>query len=168
MAVFGFHDGPTGTRNTVWDVLDACPWYVTDGSGILITLYDGSPEDVPLLLPAFTERGIEAVVVDDTLFIDDPLTGLAVILERDLLEEFSELYVVHQAPVACPGIEHGTSERTRFNELSEAERSAFIRQMRALHAFRYLSDGVGLNYVCESEDVERRLLQTLTNVPRKR
>jgi hypothetical protein len=163
VAVFGFFDG---TRNTVWDVLEACPWSVTVGSGILITSYDGSPEDVPLLLPAFTERGIDARIVGDALFIADPLAGRAVILERDLLEEFSELYVVQQAPLACPPIAHYTSERVRFNELSDEDRSTIVRQMRELHACRYLSDGVGLNYVCESEDVEQRLLQTLRRVPR--
>lgn len=74
-----------------------------------------------------------------------------------LMCNYSEIYLLPEKPDV--DIQIGdvfTAERAQFIEEIPKE---FLRVFKELSAIRYLSDGYGLNFVCESETIAQKLIE---------
>jgi hypothetical protein len=131
-----------------------------DGLGILCTMFDSGP--------GFSQR-VEQALLDSTVAFHQTLNGcwlpapdaVSGLRKSGLLSHFDEIYLAAQKPADFALVEHFTSDRF---ELLRDDPKSLLDYIGGLGASRFLSDGAGLNFVCDSDGLALKLAQLESRV----
>ena len=123
---------------------------------ILITCLDSSPRlpDLTKWMQYLKRTGWRYQIIGDKVWIHS--ANLFDIFEQGkTFYHFDEVYLVQGIPqIDAMPYRHYTTDGRDFSENVPQE---FIEMFLKLGATRYLSDGCGLNFVCESLEITKKL-----------
>ncbi len=152
----GFIEGAT-----ISDVYVEFPEFF-DSLHLLIARLDSSQShnDLSQWLAYVKENFENYVILTNTVWVDQKSVGN---LFRDgkTFVHFDEIYLLNNSPVKDLSVcEHFTSDSSDF---SKKVPSAFLEEFKRAGAIRYLSDGCGLNFFCESRTLAEKIFSVLVH-----
>jgi len=139
------------------DIAEPCPEFF-EGFALLITCLDSSPDVVTLSrwVTYLKSKEWRPLPIGRAVFIPAENTG-GLLEDRQTFFGFDEVYLLkEELPRELP---HPTDRAytTDGFDFGESVPDAFWRYFANVGAVRYVSDGVGLNFACESRGCVQRL-----------
>ena len=101
-----------------------------------------------------TQRTPKARCLGNVIVVPGGNDILTLIRDEDIFYNFDELYLCPTIPKAPSISRHFTSDRANFGREVPSE---FLALFHDLGAIRYLADGCGLNFACESQELVGKL-----------
>lgn len=138
-----------GADITISHVAKHCKEYF-DGQNMLITSLDSchSPAELVLWLEYLMRNKYNYNIIGQYVWISKEHVW-DIINDNQTFYHFDEVYLYDHIPITSPLIDTSfTSDGYLF---SKKVPDMFIQQYRNSGASRYLSDGCGLNFACQSE-----------------
>lgn len=132
-----------------------------DGMSLLITCLDSTTPVAKLAkwMHMLDERNYAAEPFDDGIWIPEE-QAIRLLTEGLTFYGFDEVYLFKTKPI-LKGMRKGVFTTDGYN-FAEDVPSAFVDAFLAMGATRYLSDGCGTNFVCESV-ASLRLIEEIPN-----
>ena len=133
---------------TISEMGRSCPGFF-DGMSLLITCLDSTTPDHKLArwMRMLDERNYAAEHMDDGIWIPAERT-VRLLAEGLTFYGFDEVYLFKTRPVQ-QGLRRGIFTTDGYN-FAEVVPPDFVNAFFAMGATRYLSDGCGMNFACES------------------
>lgn len=134
----------------------------------LVTMLDSSPvvkrsaETPPGSL--ILERSKTARILGNGILVSHE-DILSLVQDETLFPHFDEIYLCEHMPTHVRIEEYFTSTGPRTN-FGKSFPNEFLKTFRELGAVRYLSDGCGLNFVCENEEIVAAIERAEANIQR--
>lgn len=134
---------------TISEVARGCPDFF-DGMSLLITCLDSTPKVATLSrwMDRLRSGGYRFETTESGVWISS-VDVSRLIAEGSTFSHFDEVYLLKDRPCLA-GIRSGTFTTDGCN-FGEEVPASFAVEFASIGATRYLSDGCGLNFACESE-----------------
>lgn len=141
------------------DVYDHLPGFF-HSFDLLVTRLDSSVslKDIRKWVEYIAHSGWQYQILGDAVWISSNYVD-RVFHEQKTFFGFDEVYLLRGVPKNTPPGEHFTSDGYDFSKEVPAR---FIECMTHVGAVRYLSDGCGLNFACESQELADKLASLST------
>lgn len=145
-------------NNSIKNLYKNFPEFFSDLS-LLITCLDSDTKlsDKKEILELFNNINCKFKIVSKSIFIDFSNVDKLLNNSKGIISHFDEIYLFDKSLVNEIVI-NGSFTTDGFN-FEERVPSEFIDLFIKIGAKRYVSDGCGLNFVCESEIVASKLIK---------